>query len=428
MNNPCQHIQIPFLGRAPAVFNDEKSGRWHTVDESRVYAWNEEDIQSRRRPTDGSGSAGLHAYCSLDEYCFPHLTKAALAERNNDQTFTRYYELLTKEQESATGKARHLVQHASGNEAGRMGKSIRPLLIVSQAFVWEIDDLLIIALPVSPPETFWRLLRHFRCYAAEEVIALLLYAIFDAFDPEPKTKEFLREPPSDLNNIHSIFKIFSRSIASALDQVSEYLKDKDVGNIDARQEHRYIHQILDIREEISMISSIITQQDEVWRSFVSNSWPSFFPDGPQGFTMLQYSKESDKFVTDQDDDLKLRGRRELFEQIAKPQHVFTRLKQRLQRLDDDAALVERSIEMRLDLRQKHASLQDAHASLKEAQKATLMSASVIGFTLITAIFTPLSFMVSLFALPIDRFQTNKIGSGDDAYYTTSYIGKWIGKF
>ncbi|KAI8946097.1 hypothetical protein F4801DRAFT_81567 [Xylaria longipes] len=49
-----------------------------------------------------------------------------------------------------------------------------------------------------------------------------------------------------------------------------------------------------------------------------------------------------------------------------------------------------------------------------------MSAAIVGFTVITIIFAPLSFFTSLFALPIDQFQQNQEGK-----YTTNYIGKWI---
>ncbi|KAE9381987.1 hypothetical protein N431DRAFT_458534 [Stipitochalara longipes BDJ] len=57
-----------------------------------------------------------------------------------------------------------------------------------------------------------------------------------------------------------------------------------------------------------------------------------------------------------------------------------------------------------------------------------MSAAVFGFTIITIIFTPLSFMVSLFALPIDRFQQHQVPSvwTDQAgMYSTKYMGRWI---
>lgn len=391
--------------------------RWHTVDESIVYAWTEQDMRSRTGIKHKFGS-GYHAYCSLDEYCFPHLGQEALAKRNVDQTLTRYHLMTEKEPQNVTEKTKHSIKHSPANEA-RLRRSV-PLIAVPQAFIWEVDDLLIIALPVAPPQTFWKLVASFRFLKAKEFIGLLLYAIVEAFDPWPTTKVSLMSLPIESDKHQRIFKVFSRSIALISDQVSEYLDDEDVDNITAAREHGYIHRIQDIREEISMIRSIILQQEEVWRDFVSNAWPDCWKEDSYGHTTFRYTANP-KINGSRGKSRRARfDPKALFEVIGQPQHLFKKYKQRLQRLDDDAARVERSIELRLDLKQKHASL-------REARKATLMSASVIGFTLITAIFTPLSFMVSLFALPIDRFQTSKIGSGDDAYYTTSYIGKWISK-
>jgi hypothetical protein len=56
---------------------------------------------------------------------------------------------------------------------------------------------------------------------------------------------------------------------------------------------------------------------------------------------------------------------------------------------------------------------------------------IAGFTIVTIIFVPLSFVMSLFALPIDRFQQNQIDSpwsSGTKMYSTNYIGKWAGKY
>jgi hypothetical protein len=75
----------------------------------------------------------------------------------------------------------------------------------------------------------------------------------------------------------------------------------------------------------------------------------------------------------------------------------------------------------LDLRQKHIALQETHSM-------SVMSASVFAFTIITIVFTPLSFATSLFALPIDRFVSHQMsGSEDNPVYPSSYITKWLGK-
>lgn len=394
--NMCYNTKIPFLGQASAAFRDEGSQTWHTLEKARTYAWDAENTsESLEYLACGPAGIGFHAYSSLDEYCVPHLGREALAKRNSDQTLTRYQPMHAEEPGKATEKGNNLT---------------RPLIIVPQAFIWVIDELLVISLPVPIPESFWSLLGSFKDLKGKEIIGLLLRALVEAFDPV-RSSDAPRPSLSDQSHKHqNIFKVFSRSIAFVSDQVSRYVDDKGVDSIDLASEQNFVHQIQDIREEISMIQSVIIQQEEVWRAFVSTAWPEFWVEG-QGLTMTKSPQPGDNPPE--------KLQEGLFEAIEKPRQLFRSFKTRLQRLDDTAARVERSVEIGLDLKQKHASL-------REARRATLMSASVIGFTLITAIFTPLSFMVSLFALPIDRFQTSKIGSGDDAYYTTNYIGKWIG--
>jgi len=119
--------------------------------------------------------------------------------------------------------------------------------------------------------------------------------------------------------------------------------------------------------------------------------------------------------------------------IIRPQSQFVKYYRRIALLDEDTERVERSMLIKLDLKQRYTSLREAHVT-------GVMSAAVLGFTVITIIFTPLSFVTSLFALSIDRFQKHQVdwfipGHQDESSetnmtraYTRSYIGKWMGKF
>lgn len=116
----------------------------------------------------------------------------------------------------------------------------------------------------------------------------------------------------------------------------------------------------------------------------------------------------------------------VWREIERPQAQFEQYKRRIDQLDESAARVEASIATVLDLKAKHASMKEAHST-------SVMSAAVFGFTLVTIIFTPLSFMLSLFALPIQRLQDHQVKSqwgGDSApgVYKTNYVGKFMGKW
>lgn len=177
-----------------------------------------------------------------------------------------------------------------------------------------------------------------------------------------------------------------------------------------------------------MRGSVLIQQETTWREFAHKSWPRFWKNGYEGNfepdwkydwqrrdqEKLDYSFPGWKTV-----DVETKWR-----VIQSPQEHFRKRRTQLDKLDRDAERVQRSIELKLDLKQRHASL-------KEARTASLMGASVLGFTIITIIFTPLSFMAGLFALPIDRLEVAQStgldsSSGVPGAYSTGYVMKWMG--
>ncbi|KAI0399839.1 hypothetical protein F4802DRAFT_602577 [Xylaria palmicola] len=185
-----------------------------------------------------------------------------------------------------------------------------------------------------------------------------------------------------------IFSVFSKSISAVAEAIDEYTRSTNFVNISIEKERQFLHEINDIREEIAMMQTVLFQQEEIWKEFAFKTWPQFWPDGENG--RFKPGPE-DK----QREGKNMEGRR-------------------FEKLDQEAERVEKNILVQLDLKQKHASLKETHT-------ATVMSASIVGFTVITIIFAPLSFLTSLFALPIDQFSQNQ----NDGNYTTNYIGKWI---
>jgi Mg2+ and Co2+ transporter CorA len=114
---------------------------------------------------------------------------------------------------------------------------------------------------------------------------------------------------------------------------------------------------------------------------------------------------------------------EIRRHIEKPQYVIAKFKRRITDLDEDAERTEKSIQIRLDLGQKHLAL-------RETRTVSVMSASVFAFTIITIIFTPLSFATSLFALSVEEFAHHQTTFPDrqDPVYGTSYIVTSLGMY
>lgn len=290
------------------------------------------------------------------------------------------------------------------------------VLMVSQYWIWNIGEMVFTSFDITNPfdKPFWNIQDKSYCsmrtrpsneQAHNELIGVLLSNCVSS--PALLGKSFTRNSSTE----SSVFTVFARSIALVSEEVNKYLGPDKLNDNNIEMEKKYLHEIEDIREEISMIRTVLEEQEEIWKDFSFSTWPMYWPDGPEG-----------KFVPPTTyNDPEAEGRWKIIRRL---QPQFPKFKRRLQKLNDDAERVQRSIELKLDLKARHASL-------REARTASVMSASVFGFTIITIIFTPLSFLVGLFALPIDQLQQNQVPfqgqEQNSTVYSTQYIGGYIGK-
>jgi hypothetical protein len=131
------------------------------------------------------------------------------------------------------------------------------------------------------------------------------------------------------------------------------MNTNDMNDIHIEEEMCFINDIGDVREELAMIKSIVTEQEEVWNRF--------YKDLKKGHEMQ--NRNSINFL------------------VAKgPKHQIPKYKQIIQKIDEDAERVEQWITGQLDLKK-------THDILRESQDSTVLSTVVIGFTGITIIFT-----------------------------------------
>ncbi|KAF2810679.1 uncharacterized protein BDZ99DRAFT_286940 [Mytilinidion resinicola] len=208
----------------------------------------------------------------------------------------------------------------------------------------------------------------------------------------------------------NIFRIFEQAITAVSEKVDTYLRDVSIAGIRIETEKDCLHRIIDIQDELSMIKRVILQQEVVWKSFASKAWPDYWPNGQDG--SMNIPKSHWQIWTKQEV--------EEWEFIQSAESKFKEYYRRLAQLDEDAQRVERSVTAMLDLKSKHATIREAHTS-------AIMSAAVVGFTIVTIIFTPLSYMASLFALPINTLQDKQYPSrftSDAGTYRSSYFAKW----
>lgn len=234
-----------------------------------------------------------------------------------------------------------------------------------------------------------------------------------------ETINFLARPRS-AGLEEPVFYTFERAVAILHDGVQTYVKEYRMDSILIEQEKAFLNQINDVLNELAMTKSIIEQQDKVWKKFY---------------------KDFEKVIGTWDANL--------VRIVTRPNEQIPEFRSRLEKIEKDGERIQSVIQAQL-------SLKSSHAALKESHNSTILGTAVIGFTIITVIFTPLSFLASLFALSIDRLENNKSpdtfsgnfssdssgnspasgsanspnnfnGGYSSGVYTTNYIGTWMGK-
>ena len=115
-------------------------------------------------------------------------------------------------------------------------------------------------------------------------------------------------------------------------------------------------------------------------------------------------------------------------------HTATQLisdyRERTRKIDEDAQRIDQVVQNKLNLKRTAASMEDARQSVAEARQSKLLSIVVLGFAIITIIFTPISFLAALLALDIDTFDGIKYtpvstdtANGSDSQASAVFSGK-----
>lgn len=360
---------------------------------------------------------GRHMTLTLDEYCKPSLSRRSLEQRNGDQVLIRY-------------------QDIRGDRESLSPARLKKVLAVHQAWIWKVGEYVITSFPAEHEVKVWMedegLFSDFSGLRSsnghEAHVCFLLSHIIDFFDRAKKSG--LSKPPE------RILDIFERSIVELSDRVRAYTQSATVTALDMKKELQLYHEIEDIREELNMIRSVLVQQEEIWRQFASQALSSRWLN--DSLVPTELDVRDDEGV-------------EFWRKATRPQVQFPKFFSRIDQLDRDAQRVESSISVRLDVQAKHASIRHADALETEAEQRrkeadrqaaakdeeahaqAVMNTAIFGFTIVTIIFTPLSFLLAVFALPMKRFsehqvQVRRANVTDATYmYPTHYIGKWIGE-
>ncbi|TQV98196.1 hypothetical protein IF1G_03939 [Cordyceps javanica] len=316
---------------------------------------------------------------TLDEFCYQSLPKKAIERRNNDQATMSVR--LNEPSLPTTSKA----TPQSSSEKGT-------LIVVKQAWIWQMKDVLLISGCRSDSEL--RGPRANRSKSKSRRIGMLLTDL-----------SLAPQGPEHMRRADELFLKFEQAILNVSADVEKYVRDVSINAINIDIERKCLHVIIDIQDELSMVKRVILQQEKIWKTFAKKAWPMYWVAGQEETMAIPNDEHKKSF--------------EEWEFIAGAQTTFKEYYQRIEQLDEDAQRVERSITLMLDLKSKHANLQIANSS-------AMMSAVVVGFTVVTIIFTPMSYMASLFAVPItslQRHQDPSFFSNETGVYHPIYVAK-----
>ncbi|KAI1362170.1 hypothetical protein F5Y08DRAFT_355555 [Xylaria arbuscula] len=335
--------------------------------------------------TDGFCENYIHHERTLDETYYPSLSAKALASRNGSQVVSR---------ESAA---------LEGNETDVQD---RPILTVPQMWIWGSGNHIISCCPADYSRTDLNSLRNtcprlgVGCSLAEKISKL-----------GSKREDGRFRPPLDY---------FEAGVVRVLEDVRDYIDDKAMSRPDMQKEHEYMFRIADIREELAMIRHVLNSQLHILNTFISEFEPH---------PCLGNGNPCDENCPGREDV------NHKWEEIKGSRDIIDNYQKRINKIDSDAERIEKNIQDQLNLKRTYASIKDAQDSLIATRVSLVISAAVIGFTVITIIFAPLAFVAALFTLPIEGLLKNQVqssnGVGNDgnqegtSAYTTTYVGTWF---
>ncbi|KAB2099488.1 hypothetical protein AG0111_0g12307 [Alternaria gaisen] len=324
---------------------------------------------------------------TLDEAYYPGLSREALDLRNQDQVVSQSKDTFE-----------------SYDERERQGKKIDGtsfILMVPQLWLYKLGGA-VVSSYTMPHGTGYALdgydneltfekrggasfLQNNQPVDAEAHLGLIMTGFVERFGEHYTSNGVKYPPPLDL---------FETRVVGILSEVTNYVKKvpgdaSDINKLEYRRERYFIHVMSDVRSELAMIKHTLEQQERVLLQFLKD---------------CKHASEEPPLP--------------YWVPIKASQETIQQYMRRVDKIDGDADRIEKNIQDMLNLKRTHASIRDAHSSL-------ILSTAVIGFTVITIVFTPLAFLTALFALKIDGFENLQISGSDGIFHRGKISGIFV---
>ena len=278
---------------------------------------------------------------TLDEAYYPGLSEEVLKDLNTDQVVMRALSVKSDNQKR---------------------DSEIPILTVPQLWLWRLDGVVVSA--YASAEQLGQGEFYNATLSPDLNIGHILAYHVKAFNCAYKDGPVHFEP---------VLNIFETAMMQVQSELNTYMKVHGT-RLDIDKEADFIHNISDIRSEIVMIQDVLNQQEKVLHDFLKDPTRRRNTDGPKDWAPVHTAMQ-----------------------------LISDYRERTRKIDGDAQRIDQVIQNKLNLKRTAASIEDAHQSVTEARQSKLLSIVVLGFAIITIIFTPISFLAALLALDIDTF-------------------------
>jgi hypothetical protein len=364
---------------------------------------------------------GLLQPLALDEYCNPSLSDGTPADRNKDQVIVRA--ALRRQEE---GKEE--VTKPTGI------KGIRPktrLLMVHQCWINRFNGIHMISFPevlLNQVEVM-KALRLLFCYrSVSDGHAFSAYDVQSMISIARWLFVFISLSETPLGLEKPVLDIFEESISVVSNDVDQYFNKKSSREQEkaAKDEKDFFHDIADIRGELSMLRSVTTQQEQV--STALGARLLLLIDHVDSKLGLPHRQGAHTKVSLDENEADIEGMRwalepylDLRASANRTMHETTSL---LQRFEDRIDKIDQEAERVQNMVPQYLELKRSYASVKESHYTAILGAAVFGLSVVTIVFTPLSFAVALLALPNDGVYLKAAADMPDKKQTiVNYTGK-----
>ncbi|KAI0097622.1 hypothetical protein GGR51DRAFT_566344 [Nemania sp. FL0031] len=276
------------------------------------------------------------------------------------------------------------------NKSAATGE-VAKLLMVHQLWLWKLGDNTVIT---CCPD---------RCHTGAEdtlIDTIRQGGIKSMHEPDDLIEHILYECATSLDKFCDaglkahVLDIFDNRIAKISDdevvrfkQFSKHMEDaKERGKRSSSKDRsitdeiRLLYEVKDVRDELNLVRRVFEAQAGVLEKFSRLFWPGF---------QDQSKRCRESFLEDC-------GIKELID--------------RATRLDEDAKKTLEALDYLVQVKQ-------AQTSLDEAEAARLLNNYIVLFTIVTIIFTPPSFITSLFSVPVKQFPHD----GDNLSYEETWF-------